>query len=211
MAMIIQKFGGSSVATINHIKHVAAIIKAACDRGNQVIAVVSAMGDETDRLVGLMQQLCDTPIDREYAALVASGEQVASALLSMALQQIGVASKSFMGFQIELLTQMQYRKSRVTSVNARKLLDEVDRHVVPVVAGFQGVNEQQEITTLGRGGSDITAVALAAFLDAEEIPVQIKAFQVHRSCQHRPLDFHFRVRSGNRPLLHKDVLRSWRQ
>lgn len=171
MGIIIQKFGGSSVATVNHIKHVAKIIQATLDQGDQVIAVVSAMGDETDRLVSLMAELGDPPVDREYSALLASGEQVTSALLSMALQQLGVASKSFLGFQIDLHTQLQYRKSHVTSVNTRKLLDELNAGIVPVVAGFQGVNEQHEITTLGRGGSDITAVALAAFLGADECQI----------------------------------------
>ena len=171
MSIIIQKFGGTSVASVDHIKNVARIIKATLDRGDQVIAVVSAMGGETDRLVGLMHELCETAVDREYASLLASGEQVTSALLSIALHQLGVVSKSFMGFQIELLTQPQYRKARVTSVNARKLLDEVEQRVVPVVAGFQGINESCEITTLGRGGSDITAVALAAFLGADECQI----------------------------------------
>lgn len=171
MSLLIQKFGGSSVATVGHIKRVAEIIKQAIDQGHRVVAVVSAMGDETDRLLSLMNELTLTPPDREYSALLSSGEQVSSALLSMALQQLGVPSQSFNAFQMELLTQQQYRKAHVLSVNTRKLLDEVEQGVVPVITGFQGINQQHEITTLGRGGSDITAVALAAFLDADECQI----------------------------------------
>lgn len=171
MSLLIQKFGGSSLATVAHIQNVAKIIKASCDAGHRVVAVVSAMGDETDHLLTLMHQLTDTPHDREYAALLTSGEQVSSALLSMALSALGVMSQSYQAFQIQLRTQDQYRKSRVASVDARMLLAAVDNGSVPVIAGFQGINEQSEITTLGRGGSDITAVALAAFLQADECQI----------------------------------------
>lgn len=169
--LIIQKFGGSSVATPDHIKHIATIVQHTYRQGHRVIVVVSAMGDETDRLIQLMQQVTDEPQDREYAALLASGEQVSSALVAMALARLGIKSRSYCGFQIELLTQTQYRKARVSSVNSRKLLDLLDQDIVPVIAGFQGINEFCDITTLGRGGSDITAVALAAFLHADECQI----------------------------------------
>jgi aspartate kinase len=169
--LLIQKFGGTSVASVEHILRVATIIKESIDRGDQIIAVISAMNDETDRLITLMEQITDVPADREYSALLASGEQVSSALLALALHKLGVASVSYNAYQIELKTQSQHRKSHVSSVNARKLLDDTKQRIVPVVAGFQGINDQLEVTTLGRGGSDITAVALAAFLDADECQI----------------------------------------
>ncbi len=151
--------------------HVAMIINATLKRGHRVITVVSAMNDETERLLRLMNEITDTPADREYSALLASGEQASSALLALALRKLGVNAVSYNAYQIELITQPQHRKSHVQSVNARKLLEDTKQHVVPVVAGFQGITEQLEITTLGRGGSDITAVALAAFLDADECQI----------------------------------------
>lgn len=169
--LLIQKFGGTSVATIDCMMRVARIIKDSLEQGHQVIAVVSAMSNETDRLIQLMQQITEVPEDREYAALLASGEQVSTALLALALQKLGVPALSYNAYQIDLKTQQQHRKSHVRSVNARKLLNDVEQGVVPVVAGFQGVNDQLEVTTLGRGGSDITAVALAAFLDADECQI----------------------------------------
>ncbi len=171
MSLLVQKFGGSSVGTIERIKHVAHLIKHSLESNHRIVVVVSAMGDETDRLCDLMQQISATPNDREYSALLASGEQMSSALLSLALNEIGVKSKSYNAYQIQLLTSLQHRKSPIQSINSQRLLEDLDQGIVPVVAGFQGINEEGDLTTLGRGGSDTTAVALAAFLQAQECQI----------------------------------------
>lgn len=171
MALWIQKFGGSSVGSVERIAHVAAVVKAAVEQGHQVVVVVSAMGDETDRLLGLLNQITTEASAREYAALLASGEQASSALVASALIAAEVQAQSLNAFQIQLRTESAYRKSRVLSVAKESIESLLRAGVVPVVTGFQGINDASELTTLGRGGSDITAVALAAFLKAEECQI----------------------------------------
>ena len=171
MTLLVQKFGGTSVGSVAHIQRVAQIIQVSLKRGDAVVAVVSAMADETDRLIQLAQQLNPSPNDREYSALLASGEQVTATLLTIALQQLGIKAKSYNAFQMQLQTDGQYCKARILNVDWQCLQEDLDQHIVPVVMGFQGVNAQQEITTLGRGGSDISAVALAAFMHAEECQI----------------------------------------
>lgn len=171
MALIIQKFGGSSVGTIERIKHVAQIIAQAVGQGHQVIVVVSAMGDETDRLLALLNQTTSEVPPREYAALLASGEQASSALVAAALTAIGISAQSYNAFQIKLCTELAYCKARVSHVDQAILERCLQQGIVPVVTGFQGINDMNELTTLGRGGSDITAVALSAFLKANECQI----------------------------------------
>ncbi len=171
MGLLIQKFGGSSVGTVERIKHVAQMVATAVAQGHQVVVVVSAMGDETDRLLGLLSQTTSEVPAREYAALLASGEQASSALLAAALNAMGIAAQSLNAFQIKLRTELTYRKARVESIDQAVLENCLQAGIVPVVTGFQGVNDDNELTTLGRGGSDITAVALSAFLKADECQI----------------------------------------
>lgn len=167
MALIVQKFGGSSLATPEHIIRVANMIAATRNGGNMVAVVVSAMSGETDRLIGLAKALSLAPPEREYDALLATGEQVSAALMAIALESIGCPARSFNALQLPLRTDDSHTKARILQVETKLLLETLEAGIVPVVTGFQGVNAAGEITTLGRGGSDTSTVALAVALKAD--------------------------------------------
>ena len=166
MALLVQKYGGTSVATVERIKQVAEKVRATKKAGNDVVVVVSAMAGETNRLVGLAQQIAEMPDEREKDVLLASGEQVSVALLSLALRELGQPARSFLGHQVRIETDSAYGRARIRNIDSAKILQSLKEGEVVVVAGFQGVDEDDNITTLGRGGSDTSAVALAAFLNA---------------------------------------------
>jgi len=166
MALIVQKYGGSSVADPVRIRSVARRVVAS-SAGNQLVVVVSAMGKTTDSLVNLAHQITPAPDPREMDMLLATGEQVTIALLAMALQDLGVKARSFTGFQAAIRTDCGHTKARITQITAERVRQALDAGAVAVVAGFQGLSEADEITTLGRGGSDLTGVALAAALKAD--------------------------------------------
>ena len=163
--IVVQKFGGTSVGTVDRIDSVAEIIKNA-SKSNQIVVVVSAMGGETNRLVNLARAFGDDPDKREFDALVSTGETVSSALLTMALHSKGIKAKSFSASQISMRTTSTYSKAKILDVDAKKILDVIDSDTIPIITGFQGVTEGGDVTTLGRGGSDTTAVAIAAQIDA---------------------------------------------
>ena len=163
--IVVQKFGGTSVGTVDRIDSVAEIIKNA-SKSNKIVVVVSAMGGETNRLVDLAKAFGDDPDKREFDALVSTGETVSSALLTMALHSKGVKAKSFSASQISMRTTSSYSKAKILDVDAKKILDVVENDTIPIITGFQGVTEGGDVTTLGRGGSDTTAVAIAAQIAA---------------------------------------------
>lgn len=168
MALYVYKFGGTSVGSTERIKAVAEKVKAAQAAGNQIVVVVSAMSGETNRLIALAKEMQAQPTDRELDVLVSTGEQVTVALLSMALHAIDCAACSYTGGQVKILTDSSHTKARILSIDDQRMRGDLNAGKVVVVAGFQGVDEQGNITTLGRGGSDTTAVALAAALKADE-------------------------------------------
>lgn len=171
MALIVQKYGGSSVANPERIERVADRVAAYRAQGNDVVVVVSAMSGETDRLIGLAKQIVDRPSGRELDVLLATGEQVTIALLSMALQKRGCPARSYTGPQVNILTDSAFNKARILDIDDARIRKDLAEGKVVVVAGFQGVDEHGNITTLGRGGSDTTAVALAARLKADECQI----------------------------------------
>ncbi|MBI3324132.1 MAG: aspartate kinase [Candidatus Omnitrophica bacterium] len=164
--LIVQKFGGSSVANPERIKHVAQRVVETKRRGHDVVVVVSALGDTTDELLELARQISQNPPERELDMLMATGEQVSVALLAMAIEELGESAISFTGAQVGILTDGTHTKARVVDIEARRIREELAKGRIVIVAGFQGVSLNQEITTLGRGGSDLTAVALAKALQA---------------------------------------------
>ncbi len=166
MALIVQKYGGSSVADVEKIANVARRVVASAP-GNQLVVVVSAMGKTTDGLLALARQISMDPDLRETDMLLATGEQVTIALLAMALQSLGVKARSFTGPQVGVRTDHAHTRARITQIDADRVRRALDTGEIAVVAGFQGLSDQDEITTLGRGGSDLTAVALAAALKAD--------------------------------------------
>lgn len=166
MPLLVQKYGGSSVATIERIKHVAEKVCAAQRAGHDLVVVVSAMAGETNRLLELAHEISEMPDEREKDVLLASGEQVSIALLSLALKERGQPSRSFLGHQVRIETDNAYGKARIRNIDSKRIMQSLKAGEVVVVAGFQGIDEDDNITTLGRGGSDTTAVALAAFLNA---------------------------------------------
>ena len=163
--IVVQKFGGTSVGTVERIDSVAEIIKNA-SKSNKIVVVVSAMGGETNRLVDLAKAFGDEPNKREFDALVSTGETVSSALLTMALHSKGIKARSFSASQISMRTTSTYSKAKILDVDAKKILNVVDSNTIPIITGFQGVTEGGDVTTLGRGGSDTTAVAIAAQIEA---------------------------------------------
>lgn len=168
MAVYVYKFGGTSVGTIERIKAVAEKVKKSHDLGNQIVVVVSAMSGETNRLMEMAKEMQEYPNSREMDVLLSTGEQVTMALLSMALHDLGYPACSYTGGQVRILTDNSHTKARIKEIDDSRMRVDLDEGKVVVVAGFQGVNEKGCITTLGRGGSDTTAVALAAALHAEE-------------------------------------------
>lgn len=171
MARIVMKFGGTSVADLERIRHVAARVKREVDAGNEVAVVVSAMAGTTNKLVGWCTQLAPLHDAREYDAVVATGEQVTAGLLAIALQALGVEARSWLGWQIALATDGAHGKARIESIEGTELVRRMQSGQVPVVAGFQGVGPDRRVTTLGRGGSDTSAVALAAALHADRCDI----------------------------------------
>jgi len=167
VALIVQKYGGTSVANTERIKAVAERVVSVANEGNQIIVVVSAMAGETDKFVGFANEITDSPDEREMDLLLSSGERVTSALMAMAIQQHGQKSMSFTGRQVGIMTDSSHTKAMIEEIEASRLKIALDEGKVPVVAGFQGINEFQDVTTLGRGGSDTTAVAIAAALNAD--------------------------------------------
>ncbi len=166
MALVVQKYGGSSVASAEKIKHVASRIKRRAADGDRVVAVVSAMGDTTDELIDLAHRITDAPHAREMDVLLSTGETQTSALMVMALHAIGVEAISLSGGQAGMRTDSVHRSARILAIDPKRLRVEVDRGRVVIVAGFQGLTEELDIATIGRGGSDTTAVAFAAALEA---------------------------------------------
>ena len=171
MARIVMKFGGTSVADLDRIRNVARRVKRQTDAGHQVAVVVSAMSGVTNQLVGWCQSLAPLHDAREYDAVVATGEQVTSGLLAIALQEIGVDARSWAGWQIALRTDGAHGKARIEGIDGATLIARMAIGQVPVVAGFQGIGPDNRITTLGRGGSDTSAVALAAALKADRCDI----------------------------------------
>jgi aspartate kinase len=171
MSLIVQKFGGTSVGSIERIKAVAEKVKGFRENGHDIVVVVSAMSGETNRLIGLAQQIQEQADPREYDVLVSTGEQVTIALLCMALKAAGCDAKSYTGGQVRILTDDTHSKARIQEIDGSKIRADLDAGRVVVVAGFQGSDAQGNITTLGRGGSDTSAVALAAALEAEECQI----------------------------------------
>ncbi|WP_136255608.1 aspartate kinase [Onishia niordana] len=171
MALYVQKFGGTSVGSVERIKAVAEKVKRFRDNGHQVVVVVSAMSGETNRLVDLASQINDEPTPRELDMLVSTGEQVTISLLAMALQKLGVQATSYTGAQVGIQTDSAHTKARIQRIETDEIQADLDDGQVVVVAGFQGVDEEGNITTLGRGGSDTTGVALAAALKADECQI----------------------------------------
>ena len=167
MALIVQKYGGTSVGTIERIHKVADRVAQAHRAGDQVVVVLSAMSGETDRLVKLAHEATPMPDEREMDMLLSTGERVTIALLAMDLRGRGINARSFTGRQVGIITDSAHTKARIARVTADRLRDALNQGVIPVVAGFQGINEQSDVTTLGRGGSDLSAVALAAALKAD--------------------------------------------
>ena len=167
MALIVQKYGGTSVANTDRIKAVAERVVATAKQGNKVIVVVSAMAGETDKLIRIAHEITDAPDEREMDMLLSSGERVTSALTAMAIQSMGYKSVSFTGRQVGIITDSAHTKAMIERISAERLVKAINEDKIPVVAGFQGIDESSDVTTLGRGGSDTTAVAIAAALKAD--------------------------------------------
>jgi len=171
MALIVQKYGGTSVGSSERIRAVAERVKRARDQGHQVVVVVSAMSGETDRLIGLAKQIQERPVPRELDVLLSTGEQVTIALLAMALDALDCPARSYTGAQVHILTDSAYNKARIHDIDAVRVRADLDAGRVVVIAGFQGIDAAGNITTLGRGGSDTSAVAVAAALKADECQI----------------------------------------
>jgi aspartate kinase len=167
MALVVQKYGGTSVGDVERIRNVARRVLNTKNQGHELVVVVSAMAGETDKLIHLAQQITSAPDERELDVLVSTGEQVSIALLAMALKSMGCDSKSYLGSQIKIATDSVFGKARITSIDSEKMRQDLRDGRVVVVAGFQGVDDSGNITTLGRGGSDTSAVAVAAVLEAD--------------------------------------------
>jgi aspartate kinase len=184
MALVVQKYGGSSVADAGRIKNVARRIAQARDKGDQVVAVVSAMGDTTDELIKLAYQVSHQPSTRELDVLLSTGEIVSSTLLAMVLRDMGYEAISLSGAQAGIQTDSAYSQARIVKVEAKRVVTELEKGNIVIVAGFQGVTGDMDITTLGRGGSDTTAVALAASLGAEACQIYTDVDGVYTADPH---------------------------
>ena len=171
MARIVQKFGGTSVANIERIRAVAERVKAEVDVGNEVAVTVSAMANVTNQLVGYVDEVSSFYDAREYDVVVSTGEQVTSGLLALVLQQMGIDARSWMGWQVAIHTDSAHGKARIMEIEAGQLNEHMKKGQVPIVAGFQGIGPDNRVTTLGRGGTDTSAVALAAALDADRCDI----------------------------------------
>ncbi len=171
VALIVQKYGGTSVGSPERIKNVAQRVAKYKAQGHQVVVVVSAMSGETNRLIGLARQIQATPDPRELDVVISTGEQVTIGLLAMALKDLGLQAKSYTGPQVKILTDSAFTKARIVSIDEENIRNDLDKGNILIVAGFQGVDEAGNITTLGRGGSDTTGVAIAAALNADECQI----------------------------------------
>ncbi|HIJ23052.1 MAG TPA: aspartate kinase, partial [Gammaproteobacteria bacterium] len=171
MALIVQKYGGTSVGTVERIEAVAERVKKCRDEGNQIVVVVSAMSGETNRIIGLAKKIDPNPTPRELDVAMATGEQVTIALLTIALEKRGVPARSFTGPQVRILTDSAHNKARIVDIDGNRVKADLEAGRVIVVAGFQGTDQEGNITTLGRGGSDTSAVAIAAAIKAEECQI----------------------------------------
>jgi aspartate kinase len=171
MGLVVQKFGGTSVANVEKIKNVAGKAIREKQAGHDVIVVLSAMAGETNRLIDLAYSAAENPDEREYDSLISTGEQVTISLLSIVLNDMGYRARSFLGFQIKILTDQAHQKARISMIDTETIRKELKKGAIVAVAGFQGVDEENNITTLGRGGSDTSAVALAAALKADRCDI----------------------------------------
>ena len=169
--LIVKKFGGTSVANAERIEAVADLVAKSVEEGNEVVVVLSAMGKSTDELIKLSKDINPNPDLREYDALVSTGEQISVALLAMALQKRNIKGKSFTAYQLGIRTNSMHSRARILDVQVEKIRNEISNGVVPVITGFQGMNDEGDITTLGRGGSDTTGVAIAVALEASECQI----------------------------------------
>lgn len=174
--ILVQKFGGSSVATPTMIKNVAERIADSYKKGNAIVAVVSALGNTTNELLDLASKVCENPSEREVDVLISTGEQVSSALLTMAIHDLGLGAVSFTGFQVGIITDSTHTKAKIIDIDTSRIKDKLEKGKIVIVAGFQGMSSDKNITTLGRGGSDLTAMALAHSLGARmcEIYTDVK-------------------------------------
>jgi aspartate kinase len=171
MALIVQKYGGTSMGSIDRIKNVAKRVKRWHDNGHQVVVVVSAMSGETNRLIDLARQISTQPDPREYDQMVSTGEQVSISLLAMAIKELGIGARSFTGRQVAIQTDSAHNKARIESIDDKNIREQLEAGNVVIVAGFQGIDDEGNATTLGRGGSDTTGVAIAAALGADECQI----------------------------------------
>jgi aspartate kinase len=167
MALVVQKYGGTSMGSIERIRNVAKRVAKTYDEGNDLVVVVSAMSGETNKLVALANEICEFPSEREYDVMVATGEQVSMSLLAMVLQSMGYKAKSYCGFQLPIITDSAFSKARIEEIDDKRVREDLKNGVIVVVAGFQGIDRQGNLTTLGRGGSDTSAVAVAAAMKAD--------------------------------------------
>ncbi len=167
MSLIVQKFGGTSIGDIEKIKRVAKRVASRRKAGDSIVVVVSALAGETDRLIELANKASENPESREYDVVVSTGEQVSSGLLALVLNDMGCQAKSLLGFQVPITTDSSYTRARISEIGKKRILKELEEGTIVVVAGFQGIDMDGNITTLGRGGSDTTAVALATALEAD--------------------------------------------
>jgi len=165
--LIVQKYGGSSVGSVERIKAVAERVAAAKRENNDVVVIVSAMSGDTDRLISLANQLSSNPDGREMDLLLSSGERISAALTAIAINELGIAAMSFTGRQVGIITDESHTKAKIERITAERVKQSLGKGVIPVIAGFQGITETADVTTLGRGGSDLTAVAIASALDAD--------------------------------------------
>ncbi len=171
MSLIVQKFGGTSVGSIERIRNVAKIIRSTTEKGDRVVAVVSAMSGETDRLLKMAHELSPEPPEREMDMLLSSGERVTSALLAIALNDMNLPAQSMTGRQVGIRTDSVHTKARIASISAERLVETLEKGIIPIVAGFQGISAEENVTTLGRGGSDTTAVGLAVAIKADRCDI----------------------------------------
>ncbi|HTN43653.1 MAG TPA: aspartate kinase [Nitrospiria bacterium] len=184
MALIVQKFGGTSVGNVERIQNVAERVAKVKAGGNDVVVVVSAMAGETDRLLKLASQVSSSPQEREVDLLLSSGERVTSALLALALQEKGFKAQAFTGRQVGIITDSTHTKAKIERIVADRVREAIGDGIIPVIAGFQGINQKSDVTTLGRGGSDLTAVALAAALKAERCDIYTDVDGVYTTDPH---------------------------
>ncbi|MBI5188767.1 MAG: aspartate kinase [Nitrospirae bacterium] len=165
--LIVQKYGGTSVGSIERIKAVAERVTKARKQGNNVVVVVSAMSGETDKLIGLANQISPNPDERELDLMLSSGERISAALTAIAINELGFRSMSFTGRQVGIITDEAHTKAKIERITGERVREAIDEGMIPIIAGFQGITETSDVTTLGRGGSDLTAVAIAAAIKAD--------------------------------------------